>query len=1110
MKKIIKKFWGVAFVIILLSTLFVAGAPSASAGTLYFTGATSPSDKIGGITANNTNIYDFVVGYDNTTFYAASSNGALKSVNAGRTWTQLTSLVFPDYVGSSLHVAVAPDDVNYVAYMTQASCNVSLSKDGGMTFQSLGIAKDGNNLAAVNVYDIAISKSAEVAIIGGYATSHVLAVAGATLTRAALYYCLTDLIGSEGGWKDAVRPNNENLPIAGQNYAGVDKQFNAVKFSPSFDRDRIAYILGSNNTPATVNLHVLSFNNARFNSGISGFTGYIDAGSPLGTTDPNTMVTGVATFANKINRAQIVFDPNYMGLENETRTAYFSIAAETNNLGGVWRVTDNSAAPLFVQMGAITYLPGWAMSSLSINSDGTVIAVAAMQSNKVWTLRSLFMGNLCSVTLNNPMKRIGVTTVTDNQTVVYGAGSNLYAAKQSTEGAFSLSVDDGYTFNDISLVKTTLINILDQVVAPDGGNRYVISNDDWFVAGHCSVFYWDGTYWERTFVPFGTVAGTNDSFVAEASPTNFAILYLADKNSAHVFYTATAGTVNWKDYQSPKANTTLADIAVESDALLYAATMVDGKGYVSTLTENGRIWAIPTNPTFFSVSASDKLASLTLVSPGNLIAGSADCGRLAYSVDGGATWRCSSINYAAGVCNVFADTYSLADGSMIYVVFDTLGYVTYWTVGTSSAASWTAFSVCSLSGIWPTADPAFTQKMQGVKYYNGAVYAISSNASMETWLYRAFLPALGLPGFGEWAATNIQANMLYSSDLWTAYAGVKPNVLKASTGSQIWFIDINGYLPVGGNTFLDRVLTYTDTLVAASPAPSSPMNKYLIQVNKETGRAYDVTLIWSVASSASHYQYQVAKDSAFSVIVLDGTAAAALFAPTAHILIGPSQVGATVYINYQPGETYYWRVRAMPYQFAPGVGWYYHFYSQWSAVYTLEIQPAPPPVPELNSPMNGGVAYSLKPGFSWSVMSGEAPASGITMTYTFQLATDAAFSTTSMVYTTTTTVAGLNLPVSLTDGSQYFWRVCTTTSVTGDWSTVANFRVSLATAPITITQTNSTVVLTQTNPPATSITVAASHTENVVNPSYIWAIIIIGAVLVIAIIVLIVRTRRVG
>jgi hypothetical protein len=1110
MKKIIKKFWGVAFVVVMLSTLFVAAIPQASASTLGYSKATLPGDVVGGITANNTEIYEFVVGYDNTTIYAATSNGALKSINAGRSWANLTALNFPDYVTSHLQVAVAPDDVNYVAFMDQATGNVSLSKDGGMSFLALGIAKNGESLTACTVKDIDISSSAEVAIVGGYATSHVVAVVGTNNanTGPGLFYCLTDLIGTEGSWKDACLNTNPNEPIRGQHFDSLDTRvFNAVKFSPAFTRDRIAYILGSNAT-AGILLHVLSFNNGRWNSGISGFgAGYIDTGSPLGITDPNTLLLnylGPAIVTSPVTRAQIAFDPNYMGLENDSRTAYFSVAG-AGNTGGVWRAMDSSSYPVFMLMGYLTNLPGWAMSSLTINSDGTVLTVAAMNSNRVWTLGALYMGAMCSVTPNNPIKRIGVDAVVaaDNQTVAYAAGANLFACKQSTEGAFSLSVDNGYTFNDISLVDTSIINIVDQVIAPDGGNRYVISNDNGNPgAGHTSVFYWDGTYWERHLT-----LDNYDGYVAKASPTTFAIFYLGDKDYGNVYYTASAGSVNWKNYQSPKANTTLSDIEVESDAKLYAATMVNGQGYVSTLTENGRIWDIPANPTFFAVSASDPLASLTLVSPGNLIAGST-LGRIAWSTDGGTSWKCSvKLFVGPGYAyNMYTAATSLATGSMIYVVTPDSGAVWYWTVGVSVA--W-PFPYLTL-GMSPTIT---AQSMQGVLIANGAVYAISSNSSGITWLYRAFLPAVGFDPLGKWAAHNVGASF---SDPNTAIAGVVPDVLKASAdptvaGTKIWFIDTLG-IPTSWGT-PDRILTYTDTLVFAKPAPTSPIDKYLVQVNKETGEAYDTTLTWGLASTDTTYEYQVAKDAGFATIVLDGTAVtASFFATTVHIIIGPHQVGANVSLFYQPGETYYWRVRAVPSLTYAVYGWYQYFYSNWSPTYTLEIQPAPPPVPDLNSPINGGAVTILKPGFSWSVMSGEAPASGITMTYTFQLATDAAFSTTSMVYKTTTTVAGLNLPTALTDGQQYFWRVCTTTSVTGDWSTVGNFIVSVPkfTTPVTVTVPTNTVILTQTNPPATSITVTAPVSTTEVSQAYIWVIIIIGAVLVIAIIVLIVRTRRVS
>jgi hypothetical protein len=135
MKKIIKKFWGVAFVLVMLSTLFVAAIPQASAGTQDFTKATLPNDAgvSGGITANNTNIYDFVVANDNLTIYAATSNSGLKSIDGGRHWTNLTAIK----IAGTTYVAVAGDDPKYVAFLDQTSMNVTLSKDGGATFMAL-------------------------------------------------------------------------------------------------------------------------------------------------------------------------------------------------------------------------------------------------------------------------------------------------------------------------------------------------------------------------------------------------------------------------------------------------------------------------------------------------------------------------------------------------------------------------------------------------------------------------------------------------------------------------------------------------------------------------------------------------------------------------------------------------------------------------------------------------------------------------------------------------------------------------------------------------------------------------------------------------------------
>ena len=488
MKKIIKKFWGVAFVVAMLSTLFVGAVPQASAGALYVSAATLPSS----ITANSTEIYQFVVGYDNTTVYAATSNGPLKSINGGRSWSMLTSLGFPDYDDATndvqnppdsqnthLQVAVAPDDVNYVAYMDQYSGNVSLSIDGGTTFHSLGRAQDAEGLPAAGtlynyVYDIAISAVSQIAIVaagGGYVVDHVVAVAGTDGTKAALYYCLPSSMG-DGHWKNAVKNTSQNGPILGHGYTGTDGRFIAVEFSPNFAQDDIAYLVATS-TAATVNafLDVVNFNNAAFNNQISAFGGYATVGMPLGTSDVNTYTCTAKSFSGNITRAQIVFASTYSGLDETARLAYISIAAGSNqglNSGGVWRVTDSGAIPggnipMFAPL-ALGTLPGWAISSIALSDDDATLVAAAMEDNRVWTIASPVAGSYSAATPNNAMKRIGVvsyaysagvvTGVADNQTVAF-AGANLLDAKQGIEGAFSLSINNGYVFNDISLVRTT-------------------------------------------------------------------------------------------------------------------------------------------------------------------------------------------------------------------------------------------------------------------------------------------------------------------------------------------------------------------------------------------------------------------------------------------------------------------------------------------------------------------------------------------------------------------------------------------------------------------------------------------------------------------------------
>jgi len=118
----------------------------------------------------------------------------------------------------------------------------------------------------------------------------------------------------------------------------------------------------------------------------------------------------------------------------------------------------------------------------------------------------------------------------------------------------------------------------------------------------------------------------------------------------------------------------------------------------------------------------------------------------------------------------------------------------------------------------------------------------------------------------------------------------------------------------------------------------------------------------------------------------------------------------------------------------------------------------------------------------------------------------------------------------LMPNTTYYWRIRVTaaTPVQSPWSETRSFVIKELTKqpieivnpqpPVTITTAPAPpapvinlpapVVNIPAAPPATTITIPPAPAPQQIAPAYIWAIVVIGAVLVIAVIVLIVRTRR--
>ncbi len=1111
MKKLTKILMGVVFVVVLLSSLIIT-AP-ASAGVQAYSFATRPSDA-NAICAIGTYVLDFAVAESNVNVvYAATNEETLKSVDQGRSWAEIHLGAGGVTLAAEL-VAIAPDDANIVAYATNLLAglpNVWISFNGGQNFFDLGRPKraDGTN-PVTTIKDIDVSR-AYTDLWGN--TYHVVGVAGIGVAGGGVGTSVAyfQKVGAYApyDWEEVTA--DWNIIAAGEyTAAATNVQFFAIHFSPAFNIDNICYLLEQRLAVGgtIVSYHAACLNipgPGHFNLGISGYAFYAPAGTP---------VTGAGIVAP--TKGQIIFDPGYSGVYYSpyARTAYCSVGTGAAAGGAFSMVEDASFTPsAFPIVGAVSI---W---SIGLNATGTTLVAAQDLTNVVWTKNLL---SPAPAAPNLAIKRIGGNLALGigfpRQTIFF-AGANVLCAKQDRGAAFSLSINNGYNFNDISLVNMDLATLDDQAIKEDGTERYVFARGGTYASAlpglgaingpmYIAVFYYgpdevDGThyYWERTFV---RDIPTN-TFVCRASPVSFSTLYLGEQNNGTIYYTSSFGRYDWAFRLAPMLATTLADLEVVNDAQLYVAVNI-GFGCVCPLTYSGMWWNASD---YIQVFSGALIASITLVDDDSVVAGSRT-GLVAYTTSGGNTpveW--TLIAPTVGQAGwVYADAFSLTPGSVIYAVEDSAtaiagqfqgvwGYV----VGSPATAAW-----------FPVYMP-FDANTVGNDSYD--VFIDQSDAA-DACIYYMGIGDTDLTGAvsnNKIFARSFLSDALiggWRSVLLNAYTpGNAPDVMYGTTdasgilGNQIWFIDTAntprytaamkswGYW-LGG---YPQMIIYTDELAAVPPALSSPIDGYIVQVNAETGTAYNTVLQWTHAVHFGFgltYRLQVALDAAFTVPVIN---AVGLFPP---VIIGPWVTPPSVLqIVYQPGEIYYWRVRAET-----------PFLSRWSQVFTLNIQAAPIPVPILYTPTNGGVVNTLTPSFSWSPMSGTAVPSGITTTYTIQLGTGPDFANPAYFidsWTATNTTAFVLPPGYLVDGSTYYWRIGTTVTPPGNWSATSVFTVDLSAG-----QTTTTITQTSTAVPSTIAVPSgsATHTDNVVNPSYIWAIIIIGAVLVVAILILIWRIRK--
>jgi hypothetical protein len=286
--------------------------------------------------------------------------------------------------------------------------------------------------------------------------------------------------------------------------------------------------------------------------------------------------------------------------------------------------------------------------------------------------------------------------------------------------------------------------------------------------------------------------------------------------------------------------------------------------------------------------------------------------------------------------------------------------------------------------------------------------------------------------------------------------------------------------------------SFEDTLAVITPTILGPADGTKVKITPFIAAPYTQAFSWaaipnviSPAPGAGAYTFE---------LYLDKECTQAAIAPLAVAYPGGPPVVACVVAVANPGTTYYWRVKA-------GAVGGFPITSKASEVRSIITESPAAVVPGVAAPANGAEIATLTPAFSWGPISG-------TTEYQFQLASSADFA--SPLVDSKSATSAFQPTVPLEDGKTYFWRVKVSAPSASDWSTVATFTVKLPVEkpPVVVTQAPAPTITMPAPAPATTITIPAPEPAPQIAPGYIWAIIIIGAVLVIAVIVLITRTRR--
>ena len=382
--------------------------------------------------APDSDVNHIAVGYDNTVYAVDSFHARLyKSDHGGYDWTDISRNL--GAAGPWTGLAIAPDDPRIVAVVTNAGTEVFVSNDGGNNFGATGLS--GRLGGSERIECIAVSP--------GYGRRDIAVGTSRGNGNGKVWVDILD--GFSSGWQD--------MSTGATGWTNAD--IFAIKYSPGFDADATMVAVAATGLPPGTGktyLYIGSRDLGGTTTIWNNFAGYPVQISQSGQDTPGSPLT----------YADIALPADYNGASPANRHAYAcwtdnppGLASAGNPNDDVYRIDDTVCYRLYVRTDVICSLAHYGLFSRGKLLAGAVTAstVSLFRGPQVYFTtdpNSQFPTWQSSQKPPTGPAQARVAWSADGR-VAY-CGTSAVGGGSNDQSAFSISTNNGFTWNQIGLI----------------------------------------------------------------------------------------------------------------------------------------------------------------------------------------------------------------------------------------------------------------------------------------------------------------------------------------------------------------------------------------------------------------------------------------------------------------------------------------------------------------------------------------------------------------------------------------------------------------------------------------------------------------------------------